>query len=308
MVMTLPHRIALLAAFLVMGSSAALAATILITSLGDGAWDSGDTRAAGYLDVHDDTQLVSGRNAVEDGLIANRIAFSAAPDSPPLGNGALRLTISSPDDKATLALSGWSEPFGVDMTFEYSWLVVGDGIPTVAAPAIKLGIDTSEANGTSALSVDRGEDAFDKILVFEPYFNGATLDDTWIDEIITPTDGQWWLVNLNSNSSLPPGGAADLRTLDQWASDFAAAGLGGATVSSLQLGIGSGNPAQESYVDYLTYSNTAGGDTTTWDFDAAAPPVPSSTALLSFMLAVLVGLLGVRALSATRASPERGPR
>jgi hypothetical protein len=298
------HRIAFLTAIsAVMSSSVAIAATILITALGQQGWDSGDTRAAGYLDVHGDTQVVSGRTTMEDALIADRITFTAAPGSPPLGNGALRLTIDGSDDKATLAVSDWSDPFAADVTFEYAWFVVGDATPTVAAPAIKILIDTTEANSTSDLSVDRGEDGFDKILVYEPYFNGPKMDDTWTEEIITPATGRWWLVNLNPTSGLPPGGVGDLRTLDQWVVDFAAAGLGGATMGSLQIGVGSGNPAQESYVDYLIYSNTGQGLTTTWDFDAPAIQVPSSTGLISFILSMLLGLVGVSVLLRPRSGP-----
>jgi hypothetical protein len=294
-------RIVLLTAMIVvMSSGAAIAATILVTTLGDGGWDSGDTRAFGYLDVHGDTQVVSGRNAIEDALIADRIAFTAGPGIPPFGNGALRLTVDGTDDKATLALPGLSDPFAADLNFEYAWLVVGDETPTASAPAIKILIDTTEANSTSDLSVDRGEDGSDKILVYEPYLNAPKLDDTWTPEMITPMGGLWWLVNLNSTTVLPPGGTGDLRTLDQWVIDFAAAGLSGATIRSLQIGVGSGNPNQVSYVDYLIYSNTGLGTTTTWDFDAPAIRVSSSTGLISFILSVLLGLLGVWVLSRPR--------
>lgn len=300
---TASHRIAYITAVLfLLPSSAALGATILVTALGDDGWNAGDTRAVGYLDLHGDTQLVSGRNATEDALIADRIAFTAAPIGAPLGNGALRLTTYATDDKATLDLDALSDPFGSVVTIEYAWFRASDGTPTVAAPAVKIGIDTGEANSTSDLSLDRGEEGFDKILVYEPYFNGPKLDDTWTVETITPTDGQWWLVNLNSNSALPPGGEGDLRTLDQWSIDFAAAGLGGATMTSLQLGIGSGNPAQESHVDSLTYSNTGQGSTTTWDFDAPATPVPSSSGWFNFTLPLLMGLFGVCVLSRSRSA------
>jgi hypothetical protein len=292
------HRTASLAVtFVFFWSTAIFAATVSITSLGDEGWISGDTRAAGYLDVHGDTQVVSGRNVMEDALIADRIAFTAAPGNSPLGNGALRLTTYVTDDKATLALPAWSDPFGVDLSIEYAWFVAGDATPTVAAPAVKIGIDTIETNSMSDLSVDRREDSFDKILVYEPYFNGPQIDDLWKQENITPAVGRFWLVNLNTPSALSEGGAGDLRTLAEWATEFDTAGLAGATMTSLQLGVGSGNLDQVSYVDYLIYSNVGQASTTMWDFDGPAIPVPSSTGLLGFILSVLVGLLGVWVLS-----------
>lgn len=275
-------------------SGLAFAATISVTALGEDGWDSGDTRAAGYQDIHGDTQVVSGRDAIEDALIADRLGFATPPSAPPLGNGALRLNIDGSEDKATLASVGRADPFAADVEFQYAWLVVGGGEPTVAAPAIKIGIDTSEPNGTSGLSMDRGEHEFDKILVYEPYLNGPALDDTWTEVMITSTEGLWWLVNLNATgSSLPRGGEGDLRTLDQWITDFSAAGLGGATIASLQVGIGSGNPAQESYVDYLIYSNPGQGTATTWDFDAPSTAVPTSNDWIGLILTGLVALTGV---------------
>ena len=64
-------------------------------------------------------------------------------------------------------------------------------------------------------------------------------------------------------------------------------------MTSLQVGVGSGNPAQESYVDYLTFSNTGLGVSTTWDFDEAAIPVPSLTGWIGLIPPVLLGLLGI---------------
>jgi hypothetical protein len=290
----------LAAACTVLCSGTAIPATVLVSAIGDDGWASGDTRATEYLDVHGDSQVVSGRTATEDTLIADRIAFVSAPGNPPLGTGALRLMIDGAEDKATLALLDLSDPFAADISFEYAWFVVGDGMSTVAAPAIKLGINTTEANSSSDLSIDRGEDSFDKILVYEPYFNGPQMDDTWTPVVITPSTGRWWLVNLDPGSALPPGGVGDLRTLDQWVIDFAAAGLAGATMTSLQIGVGSGNPAQESYVDYLIYSNSGQGTATTWDFDAPLIQVTSSTGTIHVVLSVLLGLLGVWALSRPR--------
>jgi len=294
----------LLAIFLVVaGVEVAFAATVRVDAVGQHGWDSGDTRASGYLDIHGDTQVVSGRNQVEEALIADRIALTAAPGGPPLANGALQLRTFAMDEKATLELSDWNAPFDGILMIEYASLRES-GAPPVAHPAIKVGIDTSEANGTSDLAVDRGEHRFDKILVYEPYLNHVTFDDVWVVDTLTRSAGLFWLVNLNPISSLPSGGIGDLRTLDEWNTEFSAAGLGGATATSLQVGIGSGNPELSAYVDYVTYTSAGqGGTTTTWDFDAAGIPVSSSSGSLGVVLATLLGLLGIGILSRNGSLP-----
>lgn len=189
----------------------------LVNSLGDEGWVSGDTRNNGSL------------------------SFVAAPG----GVGALRLTTPASTDKATLQKSGF---FGTIGTFEasYNWYR-NAGSGGVAAPAIKLGIDTTDAN----VSANPFETSFDKILVYEPYYNHATLDNTWTHEAITLTSGKWWLVDI--------GGAGGMqgvsKTLADWLADPTyGARLSTAQIVSLQVGIGSGNAGLDAYVDDLTYT------------------------------------------------------
>ena len=189
------------------------------------------------------------------------------------------------DDKATIEKRDIASPFNSsDIILEYSW-IKSEPVSTVAAPALKLGINTTEANANDNLAVDRGEDLFDKILVYEPYYNHTPQEDKWSTEIITETNGVFWLVNLNTTSDLSATDDSNLKTLDQWFTEFSAAGLDGADISTFQLGIGTGNPGLDAHVDYLSYSRL--GENQLWDF--AVTPVPPPSAIWLFGS----GLLGL---------------
>ncbi len=121
------------------------------------------------------------------------------------------------------------------------------------------------------------ESRFDKILIYEPYHQSITIDDTWTTETIDFTEGMFWLVNLTDTGVLPPTNENDLRTLDQWASAFGSAGLVNPSINSLQLGIGSGNPEVDAYVDYLDFSSASGS--MSWDFG-----IPEPSATLQFLI------------------------
>jgi hypothetical protein len=276
-------------------SSSAQAVTVQV--FGDAGWDSGDTRAAGYLNNNNppDNQLIRGRPRadnpllLEDTLIEPRLSFGIPPVSPPVGPGALKLVTGQSGDKATLdkdtsPFGGVISPFDPDTAFSYAWLRISDPTPTVAAPALKLGIDTTEANPAGDKAADRGEERFDKILVYEPYHQATTVDDLWTIETVTATQGLFWLVNLDPvGSTLPATNQADLRTLDEWSTVFNASGLGlDAKIDSIQLGIGSGNPELDTYVDYLEF--TSGSGTTQWNFGVPEPTTASLLGLLGSAL------------------------
>jgi hypothetical protein len=263
------------------------ATSIVVDELGDSGWSSGDTRADGYTDINGGNQLVLGRARtdnnllLEDTLISPRLNFAIVPAIAPMGPGGVRFTTEGNADKATLDRRNWDAPFEGPFTFEYVWYREGDSTPTVAAPALKLGIDTSEVNPAGPSAEDKYETTFDKILVYEPYHQQVTLDDTWTTEMISPTEGRWWLVNLTLGGVLPPTNQADLRTLQQWQTEFSDAGESG-MITSLQLGVGSGNPNLDSYVDYLSFDN--GIESTTWNFEA---PIPEPTTLALAVLGLL---------------------
>jgi hypothetical protein len=274
-------------------SSSAEADTVTVQAFGDGCWDSGDTRAAGYLNNNNppDNQLMRGRRraddptVLEDTLIDERLSFGSPPIAAPVGPGALRLTTAENGDKATLDRCDFdvtlSDP---DLGFNYAWLRVANGSPTVAAPALKLLIDTSEPNPTGDRAADRGETVGDKILVYEPYFQSVTLDDTWTIESADRSQSRWWLVNLTSSAStLPATNQADMRTLEDWSTTFNTSGLGlDAKIVSIRIGVGPANPGLESYVDYLEF--TSGSGTTQWNFGVPEPTTACLLALLGTAL------------------------
>jgi hypothetical protein len=230
-----------------------------VTSLGP-IWISGDTRAHGTVNGGGTSQLVSGRSALEDERITERLSFVAGPSG---AAGSIRFASALSGDKATLEDRAFeADPFDPALRFEYRWYRTSGG---VAAPALKLGLDTAEANPTSALAIERGEDRFDKILVYEPYLQRATSDGTWTTETIDAASGRFWLVNLTAGSAAPATNLAVTRTLAEWAAVFGAAGLDPNAVS-LQLGVGSGNPGQVSHVEYVEWSGGPGTLGKRWSF------------------------------------------
>ncbi len=88
------------------------------------------------------------------------------------------------------------------------------------------------------------------------------------------------MVNLTTDGSsgIQATSQSDLRTLAEWQAVLSRVG---GTINSLQLGVGSGNAQQQSYVEWLAYTNsdTSNGATasTTWYFYAA--PLPSGRSI-----------------------------
>jgi hypothetical protein len=275
-------------AFLNVDDAVLEATSIVVDEFGDGGWSSGDTRAEGYTDINGGSQLILGRTRtdnpllLEDTLISPRLNFAIVPAVAPMGPGGARFTTEGTQDKATLDRRDLDSPFDGPLTVEYAWYREADGVPSVAAPALKLIIDTSEANPAGPSAEDKYETVGDKILVYEPYLQAGTIQDgTWETEAINLTGGRFWLVNLTVGGVLPPTNQADLRTLQEWQTEFSGTGESG-LITSLQLGVGSGNPSLDSYVDYLAFSN--GIENTTWDFEA---PIPEPTTLALAALALL---------------------
>lgn len=212
----------------------ASALNTVVTGLGQAGWISGDTRADGHVDVNGNNQLVSGRSAVEDGLIADRLNFVNGPAVPPVGSGSVHFKTTNNPDKSTLENRDVSVDFlNSIFDIEYAWHRTSGG---VAAPALKIGIDTNEANPAGVKAVDRGEDRYDKILVFEPYQNGTvvTSDNVWTTENIDNTTGGFWLVNLTGGSVLPATNLSDLRSLADWQTAFSNAGILAAQINSIR--------------------------------------------------------------------------
>jgi len=305
-------KAALVASFVAFGATAS-AGTLLVERLGDQGWVSGDTRKGDIGgSASNSVQLTSPADGAE---IATRISFAKDPAPSTTQGGALRLQTDvasgrGQGDKATLENRSLSiDPFDPAIEWSYDWYREPGG--GAAAPALKLGIDTSEPNPTSATAVARGENRFDKILVYEPYQQGPTQASTWTTEFIdfdgtgaftgsvaTAPAGRFWLVNLvpQGQSALrfgyAPSRQAELFTLQEWQAKFDNAAFPPANpndprstppppmITSIQIAIGSGNPGQDSYVDSLQLTTTA--FSMLWSFgnptSSATAPITSNVA------------------------------
>lgn len=238
------HLFTITLAVLLFGAGTARAShEYVVAYLGHEGWISGDTRPGGTL------------------------SFVSGPGTPSRGTGSLRLqTDASGGAKATLDKRG---SFGGLAPFSatYAWYRV-TGQPAVA-PALKLGVDTSDPNPNTPIAIQRGEDRFDKILVYEPYLNplGRTLSNgAWTTDAITQGSGKWWIVDLDGSPTAGYGIGGPYLTLSQWLGDPAYGGvLSGGIIASIQIGVGSGNPGFDGNVDYLTYSLADGTHTANFE-------------------------------------------
>src|SRR5262249_22511223 len=128
---------------------------------------------------------------------------------------------------------------------------------------LKLGIKTADF-GSTPVSSRTGESAWDKLLIYEPGDgNGGTSDGLWHTESTSFTSGNWWLVDstvgANTIASPIPLSAmvgnplvvSGAKTLGQ---EYALITAAGARITSVEFGIGSGNPGGSVYVNQLKCS------------------------------------------------------
>ena len=226
----------LVAGTMVAAASAWAAHAYVVAELGENGWISGDTRPGGAL------------------------SFVEGPLVPPYGDGSLRLeTNNTAAAKATLELQ---EDLGALVHFAASYAIYRTAGQPAVMPGLKLGIDTPDPNPTSATAIARGEDRFDKILIYEPYLNplGRVLSSgVWIEEVVTQTSGRWWIVDLDGSPAPGYGINGPYKTLADWLADPAyGATLSAGSIVSMQLGVGSGNPGFDGNVDYLQYTVASG--------------------------------------------------
>lgn len=265
-----------------------------VLTLGDDNWTLGDSRnSAG-------TQFA---------LNSSAPGFVDLSTATPLLNNfttALRLTTDTASSKATLHQQNLNLGGLANFSGSYTWFRTSGGAP---APAVKIGIDTSDANPTSATAVARGENLFDKLLIFEPYLqnnpngsgyggNGPTA--SWQTSNFTQNTGVWWLVDLS------PGGlgvqvGGPFLTLAQWLDgtvDHSNGGgfqniagvLNGGTIVTVQIGQGSGNANTTGFVESITYTYTSISGPTTYVGNFGVTPLdgvpePSTWALTALVLA-----------------------
>jgi hypothetical protein len=235
-------------------------AEIIVNARGDAGWESTDTR-------------VNNVNATTDPDIDSRIQFDAGPAG---SDGSVKLISPDASDKATFAYVDTNGLGGLaNFTASYRWYK--DSPVGAPAPALKLGIRTSDFGATPASS-RIGENNWDKIMVYEPYDNpdvANTPVGSWVTQTITVNNGTWSMFNRT-----PPAGVVnpphDSLTLTQWLADATwGTRLTGGVVVDVALGIGSGNANTVGYVDWLETSAIAGGER----INFTAIPEPATLAL-----------------------------
>ena len=277
-------------------TSSAFAAEVNVSQLGENGWYSDDTRADGSGAIlPSGTNLISptltdapegtsgAATAAHDADILSQILLGAPPVAPPPTEhqNAVRLFIDAVGGAGGKSQISHRKDDGagfgpasliLDPSFfvNYSWF--GNGTNTVTA-SFKLGIKTAEF-GATGVSGRTGENAWDKVLIYEPgQGNGNNSDGvTWYQESLTPTNGNWWFfdrTNFQSSQGTP-------LTLQDMTTSLTSVGsrtiadvmavitAPGSIITSIQFGIGSNNPGGSVYVNQLETNFYRPGDTLTF--------------------------------------------
>lgn len=218
----------------------------------------------------------------------------------PLPDDAARLTTGGSSlDKAEVATFGnfgSATSFLANLEMVYSYYKANAGAPA-AAPSLKIAIFNPTGSGTG------NADSYGQ-LVYEPYMNkagsppiGNPPTGVWqtvlLDENsgsgVTSSGGWWWTGGFGLASSA---GGPPYRSAAEWLAAFQAgtdaADFAGAYISAISVGVGSNNLNQIGYFDNVSY--TVGGNTTTFDFEIATVPEPSSLAIGSVLIMLVGGV------------------
>lgn len=275
------------------GTQAGSAFAQTTDQLSQNGWYSDDTRADGTGTeaagtnlvsnlLTDDPEATASGTAAHNADINGQIQFGEAPGVVPSGthrgavnltlgaNGAGKAQISDRKDDGIGHAAG-SVAFGPGTAIEYSWM--GDGVSTVTA-SLKFGVKTADFASTG-ISTRTGENAWDKVMIYEPgQGNGVNADGTWKTETIDYTTGKWWffdrtvpagtigtpltLADMSTSAILVGGGPKTIADV------YALITAPGAHITSVQFGIGSGNPGGNVYVNQLATNFYRAGSTTTF--------------------------------------------
>ncbi|MCS6864074.1 MAG: PEP-CTERM sorting domain-containing protein [Gemmataceae bacterium] len=163
--------------------------------------------------------------------------------------------------------------FAAFQGMSYDWYRDGTSTnPAAQHPALRILID---ADGNLATTGDRG------YLIFERSYNALpTLTDQWVSDTIGPNTVLW-----NSSTSGLFGPQVFNRTLAQWQAQ-----LPNAVILGFSSGVGSGwNGQFRGAVDNISW--TIAGQTTTTNFEVAAPEIPEPATLGVLAALGLTGLV-----------------
>jgi hypothetical protein len=258
-------------ALAVLCSASIARAEILVSSLGQNGWNSTDTRVAGV-------------NATTPAAIDSRIQFSGGPAG---SDGSVNLLSPASNDKATIAYVDTNGLGGLaGLTASYRWFK--DGPVGAPAPALKLGLQTSDYGSTGSSS-RIGENNWDKVLIYEPYDNpnaGSTPTGTWVTQTISASSGDWWMFDRTTLTAVNT--PHNSLTINAWLADATyGTRLTNATIVDIQLGVGSGNAGSVGYVDWLEISALSAGERINF------VPEPGTFVLAAMALAG-AGMYGIR--------------
>lgn len=283
-----------LAALLIVGAAlCARAADVNTNLLGVNGWFSDDTRADGTGTQAEGADLVSdtltddpeataaGNPAHDADILAQAVVGDGAPPvAPPAGEWtyAAQLSIVAGSNLGKSQIShrkddgtghAGGDAVNTDFTADYSWM--GNGTSTVTA-SLKIGFKTSEWVST-APSTRTGENAWDKLLIYEPgNGNGGTSDGAWHNESTTWTTGNWWLVDRTNGANSQSvdmtlddmSTAVDMVGGRELQAIFALIVDPGTQITTIQFGVGSYNQGASVYVNQLETSFYRPGDLTTF--------------------------------------------
>ena len=158
----------------------------------------------------------------------------------------------------------------------YNWYedTTIDGAGQAATAAFKMGWKTSDF-ALCGSSTCTGENAWDKVMVYEPYVNGhspagTAYQDKWVTESITWNTGNWAIWDRYSGGNTQ----GNVMTMAQlYSADpigFQKMCAAGAHLTSVQVGIGSWNSNTHSSVNEMAFNVYQGGQT----IQFGTPPVP----------------------------------
>jgi hypothetical protein len=291
-----PGSVAILMALALAAATTATAAAITVDSFGDFGWKSDDTRTAAGTNLVGINNTNAGKpgqvpTAADDAAIAAQIQFIDAPPGSTYGGAVSIDGTANGSGKSNFSVI---DPLGfasaadlLDPSFfaQYEWYKDNYSNQGASTLAFKIGIQSS-AYGTGAgesqnsFTAGRsGESVWDLVLVHVP----ASVMGVWATVNVDHDSGDWTLFRQAGNAFLPaPPANPFAQSLDLWALDPVWGPLlfgGDAKVSSIQFGLGSGQPGGLGYVDYLQTSLLNGGDVVNFAAPGAVPE-PASLLLL----------------------------
>lgn len=270
-----------------------MAATVTVGNFGEQGWNGDDVRNTSGVDLVGINNTHAGKpgqvpTLADDAAIAAQIKFVPGPSGSTYGGAVSIDGTASGSGKSNLSVINSSTGFdsGANLltTFAATYEMYKQHTGSGSTLAFKLGIQSTDwGTGTgdsqeTFTALRSGESAWDLVLVHVP----TVTNNVWTTINLDHDSGDWFLFDQAGNPFFtPPGNSGTPMTLDAWNADatwgpklFGA----GAKVSSIQFGLGSGQPIAIGYVDYLQTNLLNGGDVV--DFQNV--PEPSTLVLAVF--------------------------